>query len=350
MQRLITIAAVAVSTALAGPAQAQVYPERIPSLAREKAPRTRALWDQRNAEREEQTDRVSRTIRIGANGQIDLGNIAGDIVITRSSGPDATIEVVKTARGRTIDDAREALQLVQAEIVERGGRVEVRAQYPDDREMRARNRRNINVSVSYNVTAPPGTRISANSISGNIKVQDIQGDLTLESISGTIQITRGNRVASAKSISGNVEIVDTQADGGLAASTVSGTVAVRKVKARSLEVGSVSGPVLIDDVTCDRLNGHTVSGDLRFQGALSRGSRYELRSHSGEVRLALSGETGFELTANTFSGSVSAPDFRITVQGSMGAGRQRGLRGVFGDGSAVLDLTTFSGSIAIVKR
>jgi hypothetical protein len=47
---------------------------------------------------------------------------------------------------------------------------------------------------------------------------------------------------------------------------------------------------------------------------------------------------------------VIAPYFRITVQGSMGAGRQRGLRGVFGDGSAVLDLTTFSGSIAIVKR
>jgi hypothetical protein len=347
MQRLITIAAVAVSTTFTVPAQAQVYPERIPSLVREKTVRTRASWDQRT-DREEQTDRVTKTIKIGANGQIDLANIAGDIVIARSSGADATIEVVKTAHGRTIDDAREALQLVQAEIVERGGRVEVRTHYPDEREMRGRNRRNINVSVSYNVTAPPGTRISANSISGNIKVQDIQGDLTLESISGTIQITKGNRVASAKSISGNVEIVDTQADGGLAASSVSGTVAVRKVKARSLEVGSVSGPVLIDDVTCDRLNGHSVSGDLRFQGALSRGSRYSLQSHSGEIRLALSGDVGFELSANTFSGSVNAGDFRITVQGA--GGRQRGMRGVFGDGSAVLDLTTFSGSIVIVKR
>jgi putative adhesin len=348
MQRLMTIVVLAACAAVAAPAQAQVYPERIPSLARERD-RSRSAWSQRN-EREEQTDRITKTIKVGANGQIDLANIAGDISVIRGSGTDATIEVVKTARGRTTDDAREALQLVQVDIVERGGRVEVRTRYPDEADLRARNRRNINVSVAYTVSAPAGTRISANSISGNIRVKDIQGDLALESISGTIQISNSGRVATAKSISGNVEITGTEVEGGLEASTVSGTVAVRKVKARRLDLGSVSGPVLIEEVNCDRVNGHSVSGDIRFLGTLSPGGRYEMRSHSGEIRLGLSGDTGFELTANTFSGSVSAPDFRITIQGTAGGFRQRGLRGVYGDGSAVLDLTTFSGSIALVKR
>ena len=352
MHRLITIAVVVASTALATPARAQVYPERIPSLVREKADaaRTRHAWSQRNADREEQTERITKTLRVGPNGQLDLANIAGDILVTRGNSTDAVIEAVKRARGRTVEDAREALQLVQVEIAERAGRVEVRTRYPDEGEIRARNRRNINVSVSYTISAPAGTRISANSISGTIKVQDILGDLTLESISGTIEIANGGRVATAKTISGNVEISGTEMEGGLEASSVSGTVTLRKVKARRLDLGSVSGPVLLEDVDCDRVNAHSVSGDIRFLGTLTAGGRYQMQSHSGEIRVALSGDRGFELTANSFSGSVNAPDFPITVQGTMGRGRQRGLRGVYGDGSAVLDLTTFSGSIVIVKR
>src|SRR5215468_164749 len=115
MQRLMTIVALAACAVLAAPVQAQVYPERIPTLARERD-RSRLAWSQRN-EREEQTDRVTKTVRLGPSGQIDLGNISGDIVVTRAGGADATIEVVKTARGRTADDARELLQLVTAEIV-----------------------------------------------------------------------------------------------------------------------------------------------------------------------------------------------------------------------------------------
>jgi len=352
MHRLITIAAIAVLTALPAPGHAQVYPERIRSVVREKADEGKSVarWDQRTAEREEQTERVTRTVRLGANGEVDLRNIAGEIAVSRGNGTDATLEAVKHARGRTIDDAREALQLVQVEITERAGRLEARTRYPDETEMRSRNRRNINVSVSYTVTVPAGTRVTANSISGNIRVQDVQGDLILESISGNIQIANGGRAATVKTISGNVEVSGTQIDGALEASTVSGTVAVRKVKARRLDLGSVSGPVLVEDLECDRVGAHSVSGDIRFAGTLARGGRYEMRSHSGEVRLAIAGDTGFELNASSFSGSVNAPDFKMTIQGNVGGGRQRGLRGVYGDGSAVLDLTTFSGSIAIVKR
>ena len=101
----------------------------------------------------------------------------------------------------------------------------------------------------------------------------------------------------------------------LEASTVSGTVAVRKVKARRLDLGSVSGPVLVEDLECDRVGAHSVSGDIRFAGTLARGGRYEMQSHSGEVRLAIAGDTGFELNARSFSGSVNAPDFKMTIQG-----------------------------------
>ena len=108
----------------------------------------------------------------------------------------------------------------------------------------------------------------------------------------------------AKSISGNVEITDTEIEGQLEASSVSGNVVLRNVKARSLEAGAVSGNLLVQDVTCERVEAQTVSGDVQFSGALIRGGRYELSSHSGGVQVAVGGDTGFEVEATSFSGNV----------------------------------------------
>jgi len=271
-------------------------------------------------------------------------------VVTRGGGNDATVEIIKTARGRTTEDAREMLELVQVDISERGGRAEIKTRYPQGDEFRRNNRRNINVSVDFNVTAPAGARLTIHSISGNISAKDIKGDLTLESVSGTIRIGNGGRVAAAKSVSGNVEVVDTEMDGHLEASSVSGTVLLRNLKARELNVDSVSGGVSLQDIVCDRVEAQSVSGDVDFSGPLAKAGRYELTSHSGNVRVAVAGGTGFELEASSFSGSVRS-DIPLNAQANASSRRQqRTLRGIYGDGSAVLDLTTFSGSIVITKR
>jgi DUF4097 and DUF4098 domain-containing protein YvlB len=346
MQRGLILFTVAALAACAAPAGAQVYPERIRSVARARVEAAKVEHYQRR-EREEQTERFTKTVRLGANGQIDISNIAGDITVTRGGGSDATIEVTKVSRGRTVDDAREMLPLVSVEITERAGRVEVRTHYPDD-DRRTNNRRNINVSVSYSISAPAGASITAESISGNVSVRDLRGELSLSSISGNIAVANGGRISNAKSISGNVEITATEIESASNVSSVSGNVTVRNLKARRLDLGSVSGNIIIDDVACDRVQAQTTSGDVDFRGALAGGGRYDLQSHSGEVRITLAGDTGFELDANSFSGSVRT-DLPITIQGTRGRDR-RVQRGTYGDGSAILHLTTFSGNIVIMKR
>ena len=347
MRRALILFTVAGLTAGVSPAGAQVYPERIVSVSRARVEVAKVERYQRR-DREEQTERFTKTVRIGASGQFDISNIAGDITITRGSGSDATIEVTKLSRGRSVEDARSMLPLVRVEIVERGGRVEVRTHYPDEDERRTNNRRNINVSVHYSISAPAGSSITADSISGNITVRDLNGELTLSSVSGNIGITNGGRIAAAKSISGNVEISATEIESASNVSSVSGNVTVRNLKARRLDLGSVSGNVIVDDVACDRIQAQTTSGNVEFRGPLSRGGRYDLQSHSGEIHVAVVGETGFALEANSFSGSVRT-DLPITVQGTRGRER-RIQRGTYGDGSAVLHLTTFSGNIVITKR
>ena len=155
MTRLLTYSVLAILAVPAAPrgAGAQVYPERL--IARERARAVVAAYQRRdNDNREEQVERTTKTLKLSANGVLGLGNIAGDIIVTRGGGADVIVEIVKTARGRDVNDAREQLQLVQVEVTERDGRADVRTRYAGD-ESRRRNRRNYNVSVAYNVTARP---------------------------------------------------------------------------------------------------------------------------------------------------------------------------------------------------
>lgn len=332
--------------------------------------RSRAAQESLRARREQQgryahseTERITRTLKIGGRGELELSNLAGDIVITRGGGNDVHVEAVKTARGRTPAEAREMLQLVLVEFEERGNRAEVQVDYP-----RAERRvgqgvtvhRNVNVSVAYNVTAPEHTIITARSLSGSIKVSDIKGELSLLSTSGNIGIYNGARVAAAKSTSGQVEIANTQSENGIEAHSISGNVIVRQVRAPRLELGSVSGRVIIQDVESPRIEAQSMSGDVDLATQLARSGRYDLNSHSGTIRIIVTGNRGFELDANTFSGSVhSDVPLKDQVVGASatggsrrpaGATRARSLRGSYGDGSATIDVTTFSGSVVVRKK
>jgi len=337
--------------ALPDVADAQVYPERvIVQRARVVAAAyQRGRRDDNN--REEQVERTTKTFKLGASGVLGLGNIAGDILVTRGTGADTTVEIIKTARARDVNDARDMLQLVQVEVTERGGRADVRTRYPGGEEGRRNNRRNVNVSVAYTVSSPAGTRISIESISGNVKITDIKGDVSANTISGDVRITGAGRINAAKTISGVVEITDAQIDGALESSSVSGDVLLRRVTARRIDAASVSGNVKLEELQCDRVSANSTSGSVTFSGSLVRNGRYELNAFSGEIRFMISGNTGFQIDANSFSGHVQS-DLPITTrentQNSRGA--RRTLNGTHGDGSAVLDLTTFSGSILITKR
>ena len=59
--------------------------------------------------------------------------------------------------------------------------------------------------------------------------------------------------------------------------------------------------------------------------------------------------TGFQIEATSFSGSINT-DIPVTMSGGQNGRRSRSLRGTAGGGGAFLDLTTFSGSIIIMKR
>ena len=290
----------------------------------------------------EQTERFSRKIKIGRDGRVSVQNVAGDITVTGGVGDEVSIEAVKRTRGN-----RSQLAAVSIEVEERAGRVEVRTLHTG---------RYDRVSVDYTITLPSSTGVEVRSISGNVKVTNVQGAVRGDTTSGDITMAGTPRLENARSISGTVSLSGVSSDGDLSVGTVSGNLTASGVKVRSLDLGTISGDVTVTDVTCDRLGVKSISGNVDFGGRIMKGGRYELNSHSGDVRLTLANPVGFELNASSFSGSVRS-DLPVTINSDSG-GRDRGRRGrldnsmraTYGDGSATLRVRTFSGAIVLTER
>ncbi len=298
----------------------------------------------------EQTERFTKTIKLGRQGSLDLANITGDIVVSPSTGDDLTIDAVKRVRSRD-DNAKQWLDELIIDVLERPGRVEVRTTYPHRRGPDG-------FSVDYTVRVPIDAAVSLRSVSGDIRVSGIKGEVRAETVSGDARALDVTELVQAKSVSGDVEVANASSESQLIASTVSGSLMARSIKARGLEIETVSGDLRLENVTCERARVHSVSGNLDYSGPLARNGRYDMNSHSGDVRLAVGSDIGFELDASTFSGTIRS-DLPLTYQGQRSSTRDderregrdsRSIRATFGDGSASLELRTFSGDIVIAKR
>ena len=89
------------------------------------------------------------------------------------------------------------------------------------------------------------------------------------------------------------------------------------------------------------LRASTTSGSLAIEGQPA--GEWRLSSSSGHVTVDVPSSQGFELDANTGSGHIDV-DFPITVSGTIG---RRALRGAARGGGPLLYVRTGSGGISI---
>ena len=290
------------------------------------------------------TETFERTVRLDRNGTFDLRNFSGDIVITGSAGNDVRIEATKRVNHPNESDARAILADMEIQVVERAGAVEVRTEFP--------RRRNWPAGIDFSVSVPRDTRVTVQSISGSIRVSNVDGALRAESVSGDLMVSSAPAVRQVKTMSGNLTLTDVNGDD-VTVGSVSGVIQIAMLTARAFTAQSVSGDLRLTDVETDRASVRSVSGDIEFAGRLARNGRYEFQSHSGDVRIAPDGARGFSLEATTFSGDVRS-DFPLTLQGTQGSRfapgrRNNSVRGSFGDAGATVSAQSFSGNIVLVR-
>ena len=208
----------------------------------------------------EQIDKVSQTFKVGADGSFDLTGISGEVRVTGGSGNEIHVEATKQVRHRDAGEARRLLNDLRVEMTHVGSRLEVRTVYP----RRNNGERGISARVDYVVSVPAGVAVAVRSISGNVLVTAVRGEVRAETVSGDVEVSATPNVAVARTISGNVIARDIGSANLLAMSTVSGTVIATGLKVRALEASTVSGNVRISGVQIERVEASCVSGNIEF--------------------------------------------------------------------------------------
>jgi len=259
---------------------------------------------------------LDTTIAVRSGARVELQNIAG------------SIEVRVTRRSE-----------VRVRVEHERARIEVDAT-PGVVSVRTVPRRNSG-EATYTVEVPAGTPLRVSTMAGDIDVQGVCGETDLHTMSGDVVLdcARGN--VTARSASGEVTVSDVR--GRLEANSYSGSVIVRTAQAE-VAAQSISGDVTLDGVDGREVTAETVSGEVRFRGAISDGGRYHFQSHSGDVTVQPVGrEFSATVTVNTFSGDLET-DFPVTLTQS-GRIRPREFEFTVGRGGARLSLSSFSGTI-----
>ena len=261
----------------------------------------------------QEDEQFSRTFDVGPSGSLDISNVSGDIEIQGGPGTEIRVEAEKHGHGDP--------SLVSIEVSQTGDRVQIETKY-------TKGKRHDHMSVDFSVTVPTGTSVSA------------------ESVSGDVTVTNAGNLLVAQSVSGEVTVETAASREDPEIGSVSGDVQVTGRKAREVEVSSVSGDVILTHADCERAAMESVSGDIRYSGTFAKGGRYEFESHSGDVQIYIANDIGFELTAETFSGDIES-EFPLTMSGTIS---KREVHGVYGDGSVVIEASTFSGSVTISRE
>ncbi len=286
-------------------------------------------------------EKFEKTVPLSKTGKLTLGNISGQIEILTSKEAQVKIEALKVSKAGSLDKAKENAAQVTIEVTPGADLVAVETKYPK-RSGGFWGGDSINVSVDYKIWVPDQAAIEISSVSGDVTVDPVGGAAKVKCVSGNITLG-GAASADIDLVSGDLKMANIAGDTFIKA--VSGDIEVKGIKG-SVEVEAVSGDIdLLDVAGAQNVSAKSVSGNITYLGTIKPGSRFEIKSHSGDVILTIPAGSSFDLEASTFSGDIDSA-FSITTSGRISP---REVNGTVGKGGATLILKTFSGNVDLKK-
>ncbi len=213
-----------------------------------------------------------------------------------------------------------------------------------------------NVGISYEVTVPEQTQVKASTGSGGVDITGLTGPAEMSTGSGVIRAESiGNRV-TARTGSGGIRIAT--ANGNVEASTGSGVIDLSAVNG-TVDARTGSGGITVIGAAGE-VKARTGSGHIKVEKAKAnvdaqsgtggveidgtpKAFRWDLKTHSGLIKVSLPTGTPFEVDAETRSGTVTT-SHKISTSGTIAKNM---LRGTAGRGDNRLYIRVGSGSIRI---
>lgn len=282
------------------------------------------------------TGPIARAVVRSTSGNVTATDVTGDANVSSTSG-EARAERI----GGNLSITATSGNVTASEI---GARLTARSSSGNIRATKVRDDATAIGSSGMVRLENIGGRAIARTASGPVNVLTVSGDVeaTSNSDNVTVEDVRGRVIAS--SLSGNVIV--RKADEGVRANSTSANVEIASAKGR-IEAETISGSILLRDVDSHDLRLKSLSSSVRYQGRLHDDGRYEFNSFSGDVVITLPAESEFNLTAQTFSGTIHT---EFPIQLTAGKLSSRGpVQGTAGKGGAQVKAESFSGNVYIKK-
>jgi len=162
------------------------------------------------------------------------------------------------------------------------------------------------------VEVPRGATVQVQTRDGDIHIVGVAAAYA-GSQNGDISIEGATRLVEAGSVGGSIFLRDSA--GRINLSSAGGAVEATYVKGTStddtFEVATVSGDVLLDDISNPKLVVKTVNGGVTLTGALARAGQYGFTTLSGDVTLALPTDASFKIVAKLSENHNIVSDFKL---------------------------------------
>ena len=189
------------------------------------------------------------------------------------------------------------------------------------------------VEANFLLTVPEQTELQLKTQAGLIYVEQVNGDMQLESVAGDVNL---------KDVSGYI-IVNTTG-GSLKCTQCAGKLAF----------ASIGGGAQILQSSLTKVTLMTTTGNLLYDGEFINTGIYTMKSTRGSVEVRFSPTDSLDVDARSLTGTVDNQAIEFLRPDAHGAhhSRNRGnsFFGTVGQGLAKVELSSYSGTIRILKR
>jgi DUF4097 and DUF4098 domain-containing protein YvlB len=254
--------------------------------------------------------------------------VKGRPVVVLQNIANGRIEVKSWKNAEVVVTSTQASSKINIQTEQVGDRIDVTASALDTSAQPSE------IEANFQLTVPEETELQLKTQTGLIYVEQVMGDMTLRSVAGDVHL---------KEVSGYI-IVSTQG-GSLVCNQCAG----------KLDFHSISGSAQVLQPGLTNVNLFTTSGNILFDGDFIRTGIYTMKSGKGLVEVRFSENDSFDLNAQTAMGTVDNRAEAYLKPDSHGVKHiaskfTKGLFGTVGQGLAKVELSSYSGTIRILKR
>jgi DUF4097 and DUF4098 domain-containing protein YvlB len=237
--------------------------------------------------------------------------------------PNGTITIKAWTKQEVMVMADPTSDAVEVEADQTNNRVDIMTHQISDTASPADTR------ADYQVNVPEDAELQIHDDSGAVNVANVLGDMNVETIGA------------------GVGMADTA--GYMTVSTVDGSFQCLRC-AGHIEVKSISGNIRLDDLRSSDVQAQTSTGNIVFNGQFLANGSYRLKNYSGVIEVRFSPVDSFDLSATSLKGKVNnEANLQPTHRGFLPR-VGNSLFGALNAGRAHIEVTSFNGTINILKR